>query len=228
MSAQSRFSNEPCPCLRFPTGTTSQARIAKPSLYWLGVDSSVWQTYRKAGNARGRRMRCGIRCGQGVGANSRRTVRSDGQPGFPNNVHRKPLLVACYLGFYSVAARLRRMRRWLAIILLAFVPFQVSWTAVASYCPHEPTTESSHLGHHEHQHNADLTQSADESAEEQKAPGSVDLDCVNCHGWSGAMPLPAAALLPPLNTSRPVPLVAVFEPAHAPSPPERPQWLSLA
>lgn len=120
------------------------------------------------------------------------------------------------------------MRRWLAIILFAFLPFQLSWAAVASYCEHETTTESSHLGHHEHQHNADLTEGADEGADGQKAPGSVDLDCGHCHGSCAAMPLPAAAVLPLLNTSRLAPLAAVFERAYAPTPPDRPQWLSLA
>lgn len=116
------------------------------------------------------------------------------------------------------------MRRWLAIILLAFLPIQLSWAAVASYCEHETTTETSHLGHHEHKHNADLAEGADD----QKAPGSVDLDCGHCLGSGAAMPLPAAALLPLLNTSRPVSLIDLFERAQAPTPPERPQWLSLA
>ena len=120
------------------------------------------------------------------------------------------------------------MRRWLAIILLAFLPFQLSWAAVASYCEHETTTEASHLGHHEHEHNADPAEAAGGGAADQKAPGSVDLDCGHCHGSCAAMPLPAAPLLPLLNTSRPVSLIDLFERAHAPTPPERPQWLSLA
>lgn len=119
------------------------------------------------------------------------------------------------------------MRRWLAIILFTLLPLQFSWAAVASYCGHEEsTTTASHLGHHEHEHHADASVSTD--ADSQKAAGAVDLDCGHCHGTCAAMPLPVAAPLPLLNTSRPGLLADVFEPAPAPIPPERPQWAGLA
>jgi hypothetical protein len=115
------------------------------------------------------------------------------------------------------------MRRWLAIILLSLLPLQFSWAAVASYCGHEEsTTTASHLGHHEHQHHADEGVNTDAGG--QKAAGAVDLDCGHCHGTCAAMPLPVAASLALLNTSRPGLLADVFGPA----PPERPQWAGLA
>ncbi len=120
------------------------------------------------------------------------------------------------------------MRRWLAIILLTLLPIQFSWAAVASYCEHETTTNAPHVGHHEHQHHADLSVVTDPGAADQKAPGSVDLDCGQCHGSCAAVPLPRVALLPLITTARPDSLADVFERAHAPTPPERPQWARLA
>ncbi|MDT7838492.1 hypothetical protein [Aquabacterium sp. OR-4] len=44
------------------------------------------------------------------------------------------------------------MRRWFAILLLALLPLQFSWAAVAAYCSHEATPQGPHIGHHEHHH----------------------------------------------------------------------------
>ena len=120
------------------------------------------------------------------------------------------------------------MRRWLTIILLALLPIQFSWAAVASYCEHEATTQTPHVGHHEHQHHTDLDVNVDKDADAQKPAGGVDLDCGQCHGSCAAMPLPLANPLSLMNTSRPATLADAFERAHAPTPPERPQWVSLA
>ena len=46
------------------------------------------------------------------------------------------------------------MRKWLAIVLLVFLPLQFSWAAVASYCQHETGAAAKHFGHHAHQHKA--------------------------------------------------------------------------
>jgi hypothetical protein len=47
------------------------------------------------------------------------------------------------------------MRRLIAVFMLALLPFQFSWSAVAAYCMHESSTaQSQHLGHHEHKHEA--------------------------------------------------------------------------
>ena len=48
-----------------------------------------------------------------------------------------------------------KMRRLIAVLMFALLPFQFSWSAVAAYCMHESSTsQSQHLGHHEHQHEA--------------------------------------------------------------------------
>jgi hypothetical protein len=43
------------------------------------------------------------------------------------------------------------MRRWLTILLLFLLPFQLSWAASAAYCQHERDAQGGHWGHHEHQ-----------------------------------------------------------------------------
>jgi hypothetical protein len=49
------------------------------------------------------------------------------------------------------------MRRWLAILMLALLPLQFGWAAVAVYCGHESDPQAQHLGHHEHQHTGQAT-----------------------------------------------------------------------
>lgn len=120
------------------------------------------------------------------------------------------------------------MRRWLAILLLTLLPIQFSWAAVASYCGHEATGKTQHVGHHEHQHHADAGANTSKSADGQKAADGVDLDCGHCHGTCAAMLHPQEAVLALVSTSRPAALADALERAHAPTPPERPQWVSLA
>ncbi|TWO67994.1 cobalt-zinc-cadmium resistance protein [Caenimonas sedimenti] len=75
------------------------------------------------------------------------------------------------------------MRRWLLILLLCLLPYQMVWAAAAPYCAHEPEVKVQHLGHHEHKH-----QAADAQAEGDDGPaGSFHADCESCHlanpGW---------------------------------------------
>jgi hypothetical protein len=123
------------------------------------------------------------------------------------------------------------VRRLLAIFVLALLPLQFSWAAVAVYCEHE-TQGAGHFGHHEHQHNADVGAHADATpdpdATGDKAPGAMDLDCGHCHGQCSVMlALPAE---PPglLSTAPPSDTTDEAVGAHAPTRPERPQWLRLA
>lgn len=111
------------------------------------------------------------------------------------------------------------------------LPLQFSWAAVGMYCEHE-TDGAGHFGHHEHQHKADagphsdLLSEADEMGD--KAPGSMDLDCGHCHGQCSVMlTLPAE---PPelLSTATLSATTNEAGGAHAPTRPERPQWLHLA
>jgi len=124
------------------------------------------------------------------------------------------------------------VRRFLAIVLLALLPLQFSWAAVATYCGHETEAAADHLGHHEHQHHADADThavlAADADADGDKTPSAMDLDCGHCHGFCGVMlTLPTAI---PGAPGAPPPSATVDEngAAHAPTRPERPQWRPLA
>ena len=137
------------------------------------------------------------------------------------------------------------MRRFLAIVLLALLPLQFSWAAVASYCGPE-TQGAGHFGHHEHDHGhhagassdagsaADLTADASPSPDEtgsadgDKAPGAMDLDCGHCHGTCSAMLTWPQGMPGALSTAPPSATLDETGGAHAPTRPERPQWLPLA
>jgi hypothetical protein len=114
---------------------------------------------------------------------------------------------------------MRRMRHWLAILFMMFLPLQLSWAAVSAYCQHESGAAANHLGHHEHQHKA---AAGDDSG--TKAKGS-HFDCGFCQaasctalpngvGSTAAVVLATLALAPP-------PMGQLI--GH-PSEPERPKW----
>jgi hypothetical protein len=136
-----------------------------------------------------------------------------------------------YAGPNPVAARLLSVRRILAIVLLALLPLQFSWAAVASYCEHE-AQDAGHFGPHQHAHHADAGPSAEPvvhtDAQADQAPGDVDLDCGHCHGQCCVMPTLTAKFPGALSTARPNASSNEAGGAHAPSRPERPQWLRLA
>jgi hypothetical protein len=137
------------------------------------------------------------------------------------------------------------MRRFLATVLLVLLPLQFSWAAVASYCEHE-TQGAGHFGHHDHDHAhqagasrdagpaADLTADASPtlddtgSADGDKAPGAMDLDCGHCHGTCGAMLIWPLGMPGAPSTAPPSATLDEAGDAHAPTRPERPQWLPLA
>jgi len=126
------------------------------------------------------------------------------------------------------------VRRFLAIVLLALLPLQFSWAAVASYCGHEQQAGSTHFGHHEHQQHADAAGGAEPLADAEstpdgdKAPGAMDLDCGHCHGHCSVMLTPLPGLPAALATTPPMTSLDEAGGAHAPTRPERPQWLPLA
>jgi hypothetical protein len=123
------------------------------------------------------------------------------------------------------------VRRFLAIFLLVMLPFQFSWAAVASYCGHK-AQGAGHFGHHEHQHHADAGPNAEPVADADnqgdKAAGAMDLDCGHCHGTCGVMLTLPLGLPGALSTAPPSATVEETGGAHAPTRPERPQWLPLA
>ena len=120
------------------------------------------------------------------------------------------------------------MRRWLAILLLALLPFQFSWAAMATYCGHESGQAAQHLGHHEHQHAAQVSDGHDGESLDQGATGGLHFDCSHCHGACVNVPPVAVYMAPIILASHAAAAVEDVMRTLAQSPPERPQWLLLA
>ena len=120
------------------------------------------------------------------------------------------------------------MRRWLAILMLALLPLQFSWAAVAAYCGHERGQQAHHLGHHEHQHADQVKADKDGAPAEQSAPAGFDFDCGHCHGSCANMPAPVVSMAPLTVVSHPAVLASGTMRTLAQSPPDRPQWRPLA
>ena len=120
---------------------------------------------------------------------------------------------------------LDHMRKWLAILLLVFVPLQLSWAAAASYCQHETGTSAKHFGHHDHQHKT--ADGKDASSDSVKTIGG-DPDCASCHAGCLSALLGAVAIASLADSS----LDTAEYGARLTSPPferlERPQWRALA
>jgi hypothetical protein len=121
------------------------------------------------------------------------------------------------------------MRRWFAILLLAVLPLQSTWAAVAAYCGHESNSQVQHLGHHEHQHLGGAVAAAPHSgAADADAPAGFDFDCGHCHGGYATLPLRLDGLATLPAASHRLVVVELVVRTLAPAPPERPQWLRLA
>lgn len=128
------------------------------------------------------------------------------------------------------------MRRILALVLLALLPLQFSWAAVASYCGHEDQDGATHFGHHEHRHHADTGGNAEPVADADstsdvtgdKATGAMDLECDHCHGYCSVMPTLPSGFPGALSTAHPSATLDQAGGGPAPTRPERPQWLPLA
>lgn len=67
--------------------------------------------------------------------------------------------------------------KWIASLLLVFMPVQFSLAAVVNYCQHESKVETKHLGHHEHKHQVDNLQNQNNIEKNN----FVDIDCAPCH-----------------------------------------------
>jgi hypothetical protein len=92
----------------------------------------------------------------------------------------------------------RLMRRLIAIFVLAFLPLQWSYAAVASYCEHEQAPKGQqHLGHHELPGSAGL-------ADEGNSPLDKSDLCSICYiAFAKVVLMPDAMLVDP--SSRPSP-----------------------
>ncbi|MDZ5457563.1 cation efflux protein, CzcI family [Azohydromonas lata] len=113
------------------------------------------------------------------------------------------------------------MRRWLLVLLLALLPLQLSWAAVATYCQHEKV-QAGHFGHHEHQHHDQGAAQAKDGHGGKKSPLTADNDCGICHlGHAQTLLGDAPALAPPTLPPR-VARHDALPPSHVPALPERP------
>jgi hypothetical protein len=114
------------------------------------------------------------------------------------------------------------MRRFLIILMLLVVPFQLSWGMAAAYCTHESNPSVSHFGHHSHKH---AEASNDEKPTTAKAKLSFDGDCEVCQ-LSGIGVTPSEnhslssgqAALDVDVVNKPFPSWLLS------NPPDRPQW----
>jgi len=118
------------------------------------------------------------------------------------------------------------VRKWLAIFLLVFMPLQLGWAAVASYCQHETGAAAQHTGHHDHQHKAVDGKAA--SPDPAKAALGSDPDCAFCHAGCASAVLSDVAVAAPADAAQ----NTSDHRAHLTWPPserlERPQWRALA
>jgi hypothetical protein len=136
------------------------------------------------------------------------------------------------------------VRRCLAILLLAFLPLQFSWAAVAFYCEHAGHG-AGHAGHHDHAHHGSTSGDAgpaanlsaaplptpDEApaAQDDQASGAAEAGCGHCcHGTCGAMLIGPLGMPGVISTAPPRASLDEAGMADAPTRPERPQWPPLA
>jgi hypothetical protein len=121
----------------------------------------------------------------------------------------------------------RRMRRWLAILLMVFLPLQLSWAAVAGYCGHETGAAAAHIGHHDHVGHDHVSSDALPDSEGAE-PNPADFDCGHCHGCCAGMLGVASTFRSQAQASAPPVPGAAPGAEYTPAQPERPQWAARA
>ena len=110
------------------------------------------------------------------------------------------------------------MRRWLLVFLMAVLPLQLSWAAMAGCCAHElaPVEAALHAPE-QHGHQADA-----QDPHAKKSPLTLDDDCRTCQlGHAQALLTHAPALAPPVLPPR-MAIQPVLHGSHVPALPERP------
>jgi hypothetical protein len=117
------------------------------------------------------------------------------------------------------------MRRWLLVLLMACLPLQLSWAAVAAYCQHEQApAQAAHFGHHAHQHHDQGAAAKQDGHADKKRLQAVDDDCGTCQlGHAQPLLTDAPALAPPALPPR-VARQPGLPDSHIPALPERPDW----
>jgi len=111
------------------------------------------------------------------------------------------------------------VKKLLIIFLLVLIPLQYSWAAVAVYCQHEKE-ETTHVGHHKHEHAGKAQQADADSA--LSAPHD---DCSYCHQACQAPLAPSATTLSQVIEKLSFASVPALYESHIPEGPERPSWL---
>jgi hypothetical protein len=108
------------------------------------------------------------------------------------------------------------MRNLVVIFLLIFMPLQLSWVAVTSYCQHETGAAAKHFGHHTHKH-------IDKMPDDKGKKASVaDLDCPSCQQSTpvAMMQLPTTPV--PHFSTAPILFLSQSIPHRSPDNPFRP------
>jgi hypothetical protein len=117
------------------------------------------------------------------------------------------------------------MRKWLAILLLVFMPLQLTWAAMELYCQHESGAAAKHFGHHDHQHKT--VDDTDASPDLNKYAGG-DPDCAACHAGCASVLADTVTISLVVDST----LDAADYAVRVIPPPfkrlERPQWRALA
>lgn len=116
---------------------------------------------------------------------------------------------------------IRVMLRWVAVLLLALLPFQFVWASVGNYCKHEQGSAAWHFGHHAHVH-------SDASHDEPQSPTAKHTDCGTCKLHASALGVSAPAPTLPASTSLPSDQAPPHISTAPPNRIERPNWASLA
>ena len=111
------------------------------------------------------------------------------------------------------------MKRAFLILLLAILPFQISWATAAAYCQHEQGKAAQHFGHHEHEH-----QASDADRSDKDKAKYHDSDC-SYHHLSAVKSL--CSTVPSIASSpRSLPIAFLSPPfdSHIPDGLIRPDW----
>ena len=122
------------------------------------------------------------------------------------------------------------MRRLMVLCLLALLPLQFSWAAIASHCEGGAPTE--HVRHADHAVAANADADHASNPIHDATPDAADVGCdhAHCHGHCHCLGLPAlaTALPSPACVERHATSAGDVAGTPAAARPERPQWQRLA
>jgi hypothetical protein len=133
------------------------------------------------------------------------------------------------LGATDACAKLARMRRWLLVFLLIFVPLQLTWAAATVHCQRvdrgENTASDYAAGTISHAH---ASTHPDHECPPSAQTLGLDDDCGVCHA-NCSLALPAPLAIAHLDASgMQIQNDLLFPTSHYLDLPDRPQWAALA